>query len=47
VVGLYRRAVLICQMALMDGEFEKVKKKLINLIEVDITSKNEHLHKIE
>lgn len=26
----------------MDGEFEKVQQKLINLIEVNITSRNEH-----
>eukprot|EP00804_Cyclotella_cryptica_P004758 CCRYP_016241-RA/>CCRYP_016241-RA protein AED:0.30 eAED:0.32 QI:0/0/0/1/0/0/4/0/361 len=47
VVGLYRRAGFICQTALMDGEFEKVKKKLINIIEVNITSKNEHVPEIE
>ena len=34
-------------MALMDGEFEKVKTKLINLIKVNITSINEHIPEIE
>ena len=37
----------MCQMALMDGEFEKVKQKLINIIEVNITAKNEHVPEIE
>ena len=46
VIGLYRRTGFICQTALMDGEFEKVKMKLINLIEVNITSKNEHVPEI-
>ena len=31
----------------MDGEFEKVKQKLINIIKVNITSKNEHVPEIE
>eukprot|EP00804_Cyclotella_cryptica_P030821 CCRYP_015076-RE/>CCRYP_015076-RE protein AED:0.49 eAED:0.25 QI:0/-1/0/1/-1/1/1/0/834 len=47
VVGLYRRAGIICQTALMDGEFEKIKQKIINIIEVNITSKNEHVPEIE
>eukprot|EP00804_Cyclotella_cryptica_P028831 CCRYP_008417-RA/>CCRYP_008417-RA protein AED:0.17 eAED:-0.09 QI:0/-1/0/1/-1/0/1/0/134 len=47
VMGVYWRAGFICQTALMDGEFEKVKHKLLNLIEVNITSKNEHVPKIE
>jgi hypothetical protein len=47
VVGLYRRAGIICQTALMDGEFEKIKQKLINIIEVNITVKNEHVPEIE
>ena len=47
VIGLYMRTGFICQTALMDGEFEKVKMKLINLIEVNLTSKNEHFPEIE
>jgi hypothetical protein len=47
VVGLYWRVGFICQTTLMDGEFEKIKKKLINIIEVNITSKNEHVPEIE
>eukprot|EP00804_Cyclotella_cryptica_P004105 CCRYP_019110-RA/>CCRYP_019110-RA protein AED:0.32 eAED:0.32 QI:0/0/0/1/0/0/2/0/274 len=31
----------------MDGEFEKVKTTLINIIEVNITSRNEHVPEIE
>ncbi len=47
VIGLSRRAGFVCQTALMDGEFEKVKTKLLNVIEVNITSKNEHVPEIE
>ncbi|KAL7474817.1 hypothetical protein ACHAW6_002980 [Cyclotella cf. meneghiniana] len=47
VIGLYRRAGLICQTALMDGEFEKVKERLINTIEVNVTARNEHVPEIE
>ena len=47
VIGLYRRAGFVCQTALMDGEFEKVKQKLFNVIEVNITSKNENVPEIE
>eukprot|EP00804_Cyclotella_cryptica_P003545 CCRYP_002163-RA/>CCRYP_002163-RA protein AED:0.35 eAED:0.35 QI:0/0/0/1/0/0/2/0/250 len=47
VVGLYWRAGIICQTASMDGEFEKKKQKLINIIEVNITARNEHVPKIE
>eukprot|EP00804_Cyclotella_cryptica_P026834 CCRYP_018622-RA/>CCRYP_018622-RA protein AED:0.17 eAED:0.17 QI:0/-1/0/1/-1/0/1/0/129 len=47
VVGLYRRAGIVCQTALMDGEFEKIKQKPINIIEVNITAKNEHVPEIE
>ena len=31
----------------MDGEFEKVKQKLINVIEVNITTRNEHVPEVE
>ena len=31
----------------MDGEFEKVKTKLLNVIKVNITSKSEHVPEIE
>eukprot|EP00804_Cyclotella_cryptica_P006520 CCRYP_012792-RA/>CCRYP_012792-RA protein AED:0.17 eAED:-0.16 QI:0/-1/0/1/-1/0/1/0/137 len=47
VVGLYRRAGIICQTALIDGEFEKTEHKLINIIEVNITAMNEHVPEIE
>eukprot|EP00804_Cyclotella_cryptica_P005483 CCRYP_003006-RA/>CCRYP_003006-RA protein AED:0.20 eAED:0.20 QI:0/-1/0/1/-1/0/1/0/138 len=47
VMTLYQRAGFICQAALMDEEFEKLKQKLVNLIEVNITSKNEHVPEIE
>eukprot|EP00804_Cyclotella_cryptica_P027597 CCRYP_007506-RA/>CCRYP_007506-RA protein AED:0.33 eAED:0.33 QI:0/-1/0/1/-1/0/1/0/237 len=47
VIGVYRRAGFICQTALMDGEFEKVKSKLLNIIEVNTTSRNEHVPEIE
>eukprot|EP00804_Cyclotella_cryptica_P005448 CCRYP_002971-RA/>CCRYP_002971-RA protein AED:0.35 eAED:0.35 QI:0/-1/0/1/-1/0/1/0/235 len=47
VVGLDRRAGIICRTALMDGEFKKIKQKLINIIEVNITARNEHVPEIE
>jgi hypothetical protein len=47
VIGLYRRAGFICQTALIDREFEKVKQKLINIIEVNITSRNKYVLEIE
>eukprot|EP00804_Cyclotella_cryptica_P013935 CCRYP_002447-RA/>CCRYP_002447-RA protein AED:0.32 eAED:-0.43 QI:0/-1/0/1/-1/0/1/0/204 len=46
-MAVYRRAGFICQTALMDGEFEKLNQNLVNLIEVNITSKNEHGPEIE
>ena len=47
VITVYRRAGFICRTALMDGEFEKVKKKVIDCIEVNITARNEHVLEIE
>lgn len=47
VMGVHRQAGFICQTALIDGEFKKVKQKLVNLTEVNITSKNEHVPEIE
>ncbi len=47
VITVYRRAGFICCTALMDGEFEKVKKKVIDCIEVNITARNEHVPEIE
>eukprot|EP00804_Cyclotella_cryptica_P017651 CCRYP_006769-RA/>CCRYP_006769-RA protein AED:0.55 eAED:0.49 QI:64/0/0/1/0/0/2/0/227 len=41
VIGVYRCAGFICQTALMDREFDKVKQKLLNLIGVNVTSKYE------
>ena len=41
VIGLYRRAGFVFEMALMDGEFERVKLRLINIIEGNITAQNE------
>mgnify|MGYP003325905523 CR=1 FL=1 len=47
VIALYSRAGFVCQTALMDGEFEKVKEKVRELIYVNTTAKNEHVGKIE
>jgi hypothetical protein len=47
VIRLYRRAGFVCQTALMDGEFKKVKERLINTIEVNVTARNEHMPEIE
>ena len=47
VIKLYSRAGFICQTALMDGEFEKVKDKLLDKIVVNICLKNEHVPKIK
>lgn len=35
------------QTALIDGKFKKVREKLPNIIEVNITTKNEHVPEIE
>lgn len=37
VMTLYQRAGFVCETASMDSEFEKVKQKLMNLIEVNNT----------
>ena len=47
VLMLYKRAGFICQTALMDGEFEKLKAKLSDKIVINISSKNEHVAEIE
>ncbi|KAL7527762.1 hypothetical protein ACHAXR_004364, partial [Thalassiosira sp. AJA248-18] len=47
VIKLYKRAGFTCQTSLMDGEFEKVKEKLLNWIVVNTTSKNEHVGEAE
>ncbi|KAK1739282.1 hypothetical protein QTG54_009825 [Skeletonema marinoi] len=46
VLMLYKRAGFICQTALMDGEFEKLKAKLSDKIVINISSKNEHVAEI-
>lgn len=47
VIGLYKQAEFICQNVLMDGDFLKVKQKLIDIIEDNITAENEHVPEIE
>ena len=47
VMNLYSRAGFVCQTALMDGEFEPLKAKLVGSIEVNTTAKNEHVGEIE
>ncbi|KAL7482682.1 hypothetical protein ACHAW6_008342 [Cyclotella cf. meneghiniana] len=47
VCKLYSCASFVCQTALMDGEFEKVKNKLLDKITINVCSKNEHVPKIE
>jgi hypothetical protein len=47
VMNLYCRAGFVCQTAFIDGEFEKVKDKLLSDITVNIRSKNEHVPDIE
>ena len=43
VISVYSRAGFTAQTALMDGEFDKVKDKLLDTITVNICSKNEHV----
>ena len=47
VIGLYSRSGFNVQTAMMDGEFEKLKDKLIDQIEINTTAKNEHVGEIE
>ena len=47
VLRLYTRAGFNVQTALMDGEFEKLKEKLLDQIVVNTTAKNEHVGEIE
>lgn len=47
VICLYTRAGFNVQTALMDGEFEKLKEKLLDQIVVNTTAKNEHVGEIE
>ena len=49
IIKLYAnaRAGFVCQTALMDGEFEKVRDELLDKIVVNICSKNEHVPDIE
>jgi hypothetical protein len=47
VLKLYHRAGFTPVAALMDGEFDKVKDKLVGDIEVNTTSANEHVGEIE
>eukprot|EP00804_Cyclotella_cryptica_P028208 CCRYP_020965-RA/>CCRYP_020965-RA protein AED:0.11 eAED:-0.12 QI:0/-1/0/1/-1/0/1/0/98 len=43
VISLYRCAGFISQTALMDGEFEMVKEKLVNIILIYTTARNVHV----
>eukprot|EP00804_Cyclotella_cryptica_P009736 CCRYP_011246-RA/>CCRYP_011246-RA protein AED:0.32 eAED:0.32 QI:0/-1/0/1/-1/0/1/0/207 len=47
VITVYKRAGFICRTTQMDGEFEKVKQKVADCIEVNITTRNEHVPEIE
>ena len=47
VIKLYRRSGFNPAAALMDGEFEKVKDKLVGDIKVNTTAKNKHVGEIE
>ena len=46
-LSVYKRAGFICQLGLMDGEFDKVKERMSNLLEINTTAKNEHVSEIE
>jgi hypothetical protein len=48
IINLYNRAGFIPQCAIMDNEFEPLKKsKLAKLLEINTTAKNEHMGEIE
>ena len=47
VISVYKHADLNPTMALMDGEFKKLKKKLDGKIELNTMAKNKHVAKIE
>lgn len=47
VVGLYLWVGFVCQAALMEREFEKVKQWLINIIELNINARNEQMLNVE
>ena len=47
IVALYSRAGYVCQLGLMDNEFEKVKELVADLIEINTTAANEHVPEIE
>ena len=47
VITVYKRASFNPRLALMDGEFEKVKTKLAGLIEMNTTAKNDHVAEVE
>ena len=44
---MYKRAGFNPMLALVDGEFEKLKKKLDGKIELNTTAKNKHVAKVE
>ena len=47
VIKLYRRAGFRPSTALMDGEFEKIRERVIDYVLVNTTAKNEHVGEIE
>ena len=47
VIKVYARAGVVCQTALMDGEFKKVRDELLDVITTNICSKNEHVPELE
>ena len=47
VLKLYSRSGFTCQLGLMDNEFEPLKERLLDLIEINTCAKNEHVGEIE
>ena len=47
VIYVYKRAGFNPRLALMDGEFEKLKKNLDGKIGLNTTAKNEHVDQID
>lgn len=47
IVKLYKRAGFICQATHMDNEFEPLKSKLLDPLDINTTAKNEHVGEIE
>ncbi len=47
ILKLYKHAGFVVQTAIMDNEFEKLRDKLLDKIEVNTTAQNEHVGEIE